>query len=146
MQCPTCGSEMSCQCVRTRKQNEEMIRAAVLAAPEWPSLTQEILDLPAAEGCNENMVTLLKDYYQFVKEGSSRFHEILSEIKNLASRHGKYGARPEHYAVVGECLLWTLEKGLGEKWNSETKEAWIKVYGVLSEAMMTNQQTAAAAA
>jgi len=85
-----------------------------------------------------NMVTLIVTKLQ-------KLDEILSEIKNLASRHGKYGAKPEHYAVVGECLLWTLEKGLGEKWNNETKEAWVKVYSVLAEAMITNQQVAAAA-
>ena len=85
-----------------------------------------------------NMVTLIVTKLQ-------KLDEILSEIKNLASRHGKYGAKPEHYAVVGECLLWTLEKGLGEKWNNETKEAWVNVYGVLAEAMITNQQVSAAA-
>src|SRR3954471_9536168 len=30
----------------------------------------------------------------------------------LAKRHVSYGAKPEHYPVVGGALLWTLEKGL----------------------------------
>ena len=84
-----------------------------------------------------NMVTLIVTKLQ-------KLDEIINEIKNLAQRHGKYGAKPEHYAVVGECLLWTLEQGLGDKWNSETKDAWVKVYGVLSEAMITNQKTTVA--
>ena len=80
-----------------------------------------------------SMVTLIVTKLQ-------KLDDIIQEIRNLAQRHGKYGAKPEHYAVVGECLLWTLEQGLGEKWNSETAEAWTSVYGVLSEAMITNQR------
>jgi hemoglobin-like flavoprotein len=70
----------------------------------------------------------------------------LNDIKGLAQRHNKYGAKPEHYAVVGECLLWTLEKGLGDKWNNELKEAWTTVYGVLANAMIANQEQKPAAA
>jgi hypothetical protein len=32
----------------------------------------------------------------------------------LAKRHVGYGAKAEHYPVVGAALLWTLEKGLGD--------------------------------
>ena len=65
---------------------------------------------------------------------------ILEDIKNLAKRHDKYGAKKEHYAVVGECLLWTLEQGLGDKWNEETANAWIAAYTILSGAMIQTQQ------
>lgn len=85
-----------------------------------------------------NMVTLIVAKLQ-------KLDEIMFEIKALAQRHGKYGAKVEHYAVVGECLLWTLEKGLGDKWTKETKEAWMKVYDVLSRAMIQSQQAAQAA-
>ena len=68
-----------------------------------------------------------------------RLDTLLDEIKMLAGRHDKYGARPEHYEVVGNCLLWTLNKGLGDKWNNETEEAWVRAYGILSSAMIQNQ-------
>jgi hypothetical protein len=32
--------------------------------------------------------------------------------------------------------LWTLEKGLAEKWNDELKEAWTRFYVTLSGAMI----------
>ncbi len=83
-----------------------------------------------------NMVTLIITKLQ-------KLDEIMNEIKMLADRHNKYGARPEHYAVVGECLLWTLSKGLGEKWNAETEEAWATVYGLLSNAMISRQAVTA---
>jgi hemoglobin-like flavoprotein len=34
---------------------------------------------------------------------------IVVDVQKLAVRHNKYGAEPAHYAVVGECLLATLE-------------------------------------
>ncbi|HEY5823290.1 MAG TPA: globin family protein [Cyclobacteriaceae bacterium] len=83
------------------------------------------------------MVTLIVSKLQ-------KLEDILNEIKMLAQRHNKYGAQPAHYKVVGECLIWTLEKGLGDKWNKETEEAWITVYSVLSDAMIKNQSAKAA--
>jgi hemoglobin-like flavoprotein len=68
---------------------------------------------------------------------------ILTEIKSLAMRHNKYGTKKEHYAVVGESLIWTLSKGLGDRWNKETEEAWVTVYKVLADAMIETQLAAA---
>jgi hemoglobin-like flavoprotein len=65
---------------------------------------------------------------------------ILDEVKGLATRHNKYGAKKEHYAVVGECLIYTLKTGLGTRWNPETEAAWVAVYGVLANAMITTQE------
>lgn len=79
-----------------------------------------------------NMVTLIVTKLQ-------NLNEIMDGIRGLAQRHGKYGAKPEHYAIVGECLVWTLQQGLGDRWNNETEEAWTVVYGVLSDAMIKNQ-------
>ena len=65
-----------------------------------------------------------------------KLEDILHEVAKLAKRHVSYGVKPEHYSVVGEALLWTLEKGLGEKWNNEIEEAWTICYQVLSSAMI----------
>jgi hemoglobin-like flavoprotein len=61
---------------------------------------------------------------------------ILDEVAKLARRHAGYGVKPDHYTIVGEALLWTLEKGLAENWNSEVKEAWTDCYQILSSAMI----------
>ena len=86
-----------------------------------------------------NMVTLIVSKLQ-------KLDDIMAEIKGLAQRHGKYGAQPAHYKVVGECLVWTLRQGLGDKWNKETEDAWITVYSILADAMIKNQGKAQAAA
>src|SRR4051794_9141196 len=49
-----------------------------------------------------------------VVSGLSDLQSILPAASALAKRHVSYGAEPEHYAVVGGALLWTLGKGLGE--------------------------------
>lgn len=67
---------------------------------------------------------------------------IITDIKNLAVRHNKYGAKAEHYAVVGECLIWTLKAGLAERWTKQMEEAWLAVYTVLANAMVENQRVA----
>lgn len=83
-----------------------------------------------------NMVTLIVAKLQ-------KLDDIMNEIKLLAQRHNQYGAEPAHYLVVGECLLWTLEKGLGDKWNAETRQAWVTVYSTLSGAMIKSQRAPA---
>jgi nitric oxide dioxygenase len=65
-----------------------------------------------------------------------KLDDILGEVSKLAHRHTGYGVKPAHYAIVGEALLWTLEKGLGDKWTEETSDAWIACYTILSNAMI----------
>jgi len=55
----------------------------------------------------------------------------------LATRHVGYGAKAEHYPVVGAALLWTLEKGLGDGWAPEVADAWATAYGTLSSFMIS---------
>ncbi len=67
-----------------------------------------------------------------VVNGLSDLSSILPVASALAKRHVGYGAKPEHYPVVGAALLWALEKGLGEEWTSEVAAAWTTAYGTLS--------------
>lgn len=69
-----------------------------------------------------------------------RLETLMAEIKALAKRHNKYGAQPEHYAVVGQTLIHTLKKGLGDQWDEETEQAWSEAYAILANTMISNQQ------
>lgn len=62
---------------------------------------------------------------------------LLPAVKNLGSKHRSYGVQSYHYAVVGEALLWTLDKGLGDAFTPEVQSAWTTVYGLLSDTMQT---------
>jgi nitric oxide dioxygenase len=61
---------------------------------------------------------------------------LSEEITAMARRHVQYGVRPAHYKLVGNALLWTLEKGLGNDWNAEVKDAWLTCYTILSGTMI----------
>jgi len=72
-----------------------------------------------------------------VVNGLSNLEVVLPAASALAKRHVSYGARPEHYPVVGGALLWTLEKGLGEAWTTDVAAAWTAAYGTLSGYMIS---------
>src|SRR6266436_9666750 len=59
-----------------------------------------------------------------VVNGLSNLGAVLPAASALAKRHVNYGAKPEHYPVVGGALLFTLEKGLGADWTPELAAAW----------------------
>lgn len=73
-----------------------------------------------------------------VVNGLSNLESILPAVSSLATRHVAYGARAEHYPVVGSALLWTLEQGLGKDWTPEVADAWAAAYATLS-GFMINQ-------
>ena len=80
------------------------------------------------------------------RTGSAISNSILPAASALAKRHVGYGAKPEHYPVVGGALLWTLEKGLGEAWTPEVADAWTAAYGTLSGYMISEAYGRAEAA
>ena len=71
-----------------------------------------------------------------VVNGLDRLDAILPAASALAKRHVGYGVTAAHYPVVGEALLWTLEKGLGAQWTPQLAAAWAAAYGTLSEYMI----------
>ena len=61
--------------------------------------------------------------------------ELTPVVKGLGKRHVGYNVKDEHYATVGEALIWTLGQGLGDKFTEEVKEAWTIVYTTLADLM-----------
>jgi hemoglobin-like flavoprotein len=81
-----------------------------------------------------------------VVNGLTNLEAVLPAASALAKRHVSYGAKAEHYPVVGGALLWTLEKGLGDAWTPEVSDAWIAAYGTLSGYMIEEAYGSAQAA
>jgi hemoglobin-like flavoprotein len=81
-----------------------------------------------------------------VVNGLTNLQAILPAASALAKRHVGYGAKPEHYPVVGSALLWTLEKGLGDAWTDDVAQAWTAAYGTLSHYMIAEAYGKAQAA
>jgi len=60
---------------------------------------------------------------------------LVPKLKALGMRHAGYGATAEHYDVVGDVLLLTLARALGDAFTPNVRAAWTKVYGVLAATM-----------
>lgn len=71
-----------------------------------------------------------------VVRGLTNLEAIVPAAEALAVKHVDYGVKAEHYAPVGEALLWTLEQGLGGDFTAETKSAWAAAYATLSGVMI----------
>ena len=78
-------------------------------------------------------------------KGLDRVDRLVPVVQDLGRRHATYGVEDRHYDTVGAALLWTLEKGLGDAFTSETKEAWATVYGILATTMKDAAREALAA-
>lgn len=67
--------------------------------------------------------------------GLTNLENLLPTIKSLGVRHVEYGVTDAHYDTVGEALMFTLEKGLGDAFTEEVAEAWLTTYTVVSNTM-----------
>ena len=60
-------------------------------------------------------------------------NQIKDMIHNLSKRHyEEYGVKDTHFKLVGEALLYALEKSLGSRWNEEIEQAWKEAYRFMS--------------
>jgi hemoglobin-like flavoprotein len=79
-----------------------------------------------------------------------RLDALLPILEALGRRHASYGVTDAHYDTVGEALLWTLEKGLGDAWTPAAAEAWTAAYttiaGIMRSAAGSQPDNATAAA
>jgi hemoglobin-like flavoprotein len=78
---------------------------------------------------------MLMKMLDYVVTGLDEPDKIVPAIKDLGKRHVGYGVKEEYYETVGEALLWTLEKGIGEDFTQDVKEAWAEAYKLLSDTM-----------
>ena len=69
---------------------------------------------------------------------------IVPAVQALGKRHVDYGVKPEDYDTVGAALLWTLDKGLGDAFTDEVKEAWTETYTTLATVMIEASKEVAA--
>jgi hemoglobin-like flavoprotein len=66
----------------------------------------------------------------------TKLDTILPAVRELGRRHVQYGVPLSSYETVGEALLWTLEKGLGDEFTDDVKEAWTLTYMAISNVMI----------
>ena len=61
--------------------------------------------------------------------------KILKALQDLGIKHLDYGVQREHYTLVGNALLRTLKRGLGEQFTPDVREAWVEAFRTLASIM-----------
>ena len=70
--------------------------------------------------------------------------EALDEyVSQLGRDHRRFGIRPEHYAVVGQCLLSTLRRFAGPRWTAEMDGCWFAAFQRVATLMVEAANEAA---
>jgi hemoglobin-like flavoprotein len=71
---------------------------------------------------------------------------LVSETAPAGRRHAAYGARDEHYPLVGSALVQAIEHQLGPAATPEVRDAWRELYALVSSVMRRASSRAGAAA
>jgi nitric oxide dioxygenase len=82
----------------------------------------------------------LTDMLGIIVARLDRLDSLAEDILELAKRHAGYGVKTEHYKLVGDALIWTLQQGFGKDWTTELKDAWVNCYGVLADLMIKGSE------
>ncbi|HEX5622220.1 MAG TPA: globin family protein [Solirubrobacteraceae bacterium] len=61
---------------------------------------------------------------------------IIPSLRGLGARHVAYGARPEHYPVVGDVLIASMADVAGDAWRPEYERAWAAAFDVVAGVML----------
>jgi hemoglobin-like flavoprotein len=91
------------------------------------------------EDQTQKFVTMLT----VIIEGLNHMDQIMPILQNLGYRHTGYGVRAADYPVVGEALLWAIERALNEDCTPEVRSAWRQAYAVLADHMLRSLGPAA---
>jgi hemoglobin-like flavoprotein len=68
-------------------------------------------------------------------KGLDHLEQLVPVLQDLGRRHAGYGVADAHYDIVGQALLWTLDKALGRDFTPELRHAWTTVYTLLATTM-----------
>ena len=71
------------------------------------------------------------------------WESVAPAIAALGERHAAYGVKTEHYETVGKALIATLQKGLGDAFTPDVREAWLACYAAVAAEMIGGAQAAA---
>jgi len=99
------------------------------AAPSVQPLFADV-DMERQRAALLNMLIVLRESLQDLDD-------IVPDLEELGARHVDYGAKPEHYPVVGEVLIGSMAQVAGDAWKSEYTAAWEEAFPVVQGVMLS---------
>jgi hemoglobin-like flavoprotein len=113
-------------------QGDELIRTfyenLFETAPSVQPLFTEV-DMERQRQALLNMLLVLRE--------SRDLDDIVPDLKELGARHVEYGAKPEHYPIVGEVLIGAMAGVAGDAWKPEYTSSWQEAYQVVQDVMLS---------
>jgi hemoglobin-like flavoprotein len=85
--------------------------------------------------------TILLGTLVLLRKSLRDLNAIVPKLHELGARHVAYGARPEHYPVVGEVLIASMAEIAGTAWTAEYEQAWTKAFGIVAGAMIEDAKS-----
>lgn len=90
----------------------------------------------------EEQTELMRSLAQIVAS-LDRSDALAGHLTRLGQRHAAMRARPAHYRLVGETLMWTFEQVLNRDFTAPLRAAWLQAYAAMAKAMIAaGEQTA----
>ena len=71
-----------------------------------------------------------------IVEAIISYDTFAARVRDLASRHARYGVKATHYRSVGDALIAALAAQLAGTWDPATETAWRRAYNLVAEIMM----------
>lgn len=69
-----------------------------------------------------------------------RLEAIGPALPRIIQKHAALGVRPEHYPIVGECLLRAIRAVLGEVADDAIMAAWAQAYDALADMLIAAEE------
>ena len=80
--------------------------------------------------------TMLLSALVLLRKSLRDLEAIVPTLRQLGARHVAYGARPEHYPVVGSTLIASMAAIAGPAWTPEYDAAWNAAFEVVAGTML----------
>jgi len=80
--------------------------------------------------------TMLLGMLVLLRKSLRDLDAIVPKLRELGARQVAYGARPEHYPVVGGVLIASMEEIAGEAGRPEYERAWGGAFAIVAGAMI----------
>jgi hemoglobin-like flavoprotein len=71
-----------------------------------------------------------------LRESLHDLDDVVPDLEALGAKHAGWGAKPEHYPVVGEVLIGEMAALAGDQWKPEYTAAWQGAYQVVQDVML----------
>jgi methyl-accepting chemotaxis protein len=80
--------------------------------------------------------TMLLSALVLLRKSLRNLDAVVPTLRALGARHVAYGARPEHYPVVGAVLIESMAAIAGPAWTPEYEQAWSAAFAIVAGTML----------